>query len=298
MASNSEKKNKRTSVNRRFNRVLLLMYVLSIAISVPTIYWYTERQVNQQAERELKILVDMVQSIQGYIAGSMRPFLMENNLFHSPGFSGIVATSLIAEKFKQFQPDYYIKNVSDNPLNPENFPKPFEKEVLEAFRADQQLKDLTKVGFIDDQRMLVAAAPKMAKKGCMKCHGDPDEVPEQITSEFGTTYGYYYKLGDVVGASVVGVPIDDVRKVALERSLVASALLGIIFALVLLTVKFLVKRLLLAPIMEIAQVAHDVSKGDLEQKFETDRNDEIGDLVHSMELLRRSFVHAFKRLSK
>lgn len=290
------KKPPRRSVSRRFNLALLLLYLVSIGIAAPVIYATTERQVNQQADKELRLLVDMVRSIQGYVAGHLRPFLMEKGLFYSPGFSGIVATGLIAEKFEEFQPGYYIKNVSDNPLNPKNNPQPFEQELLSRFRADRTLGETTEIGTINGQRMLVSAAPKESKKGCLRCHGEPEKAPEEISSRYGQTYGYYYKVGDVAGVSLVGVPLENVQAVATERSLVAIGLLTALFAIIFFSINMLVRRTMVKPILDISQEAKAISQGRMEQPLESDRNDEVGDLIHSIELLRRSFVQAMKRM--
>lgn len=64
-------------------------------------------------------------------------------------------------------------------------------------------------------------------------------------------------------------------------------------------VNILVRHLILTPIVEITRVAKEVSGGDLYQAIEvTDRNDEIGDLGKSFELMRRSLVTAMKRMQK
>jgi len=286
----------RRSVSRRFNLALLTLYLLSIAIAAPIIYLATERQVNEQADRELRLLVDMVRSIQGYVANHMRPYMMEKGLFHPAGFSGIVATALVAEQFAKLQPAYYIKNVSDNPLNPKNNPQPFEQQLLSRFRADRNLGELTETGTINGQRMLVSAAPKESQKGCLRCHGEPGKAPEEIKSSYGETYGYYYKVGDVVGVSLVGVPLENVQTVATQRSLVAIGLLTALFAIIFLSINILVRRTLVKPILAISQDARAISQGRMDQPVEIDRNDEVGDLAHSIELLRRSFVQAMKRM--
>jgi HAMP domain-containing protein len=286
----------RRSVVRRFNLALLTLYLLCVAAAAPLIYLVTERQVNAQADRELKILVDMVRSIQGYVAEHMRPFLMEKGLFYSPGFSGIVATSLIAEKFEELQPAYYIKNASDNPLNPANNPQPFEQQLLMRFRSHRDLSELTETGIIDGHAMLVSAAPKLSAKGCMRCHGEPSKAPEEIRARYGENDGYRYRDGEVVGVSLVGVPLDDVQAVAIERSLIALGALTVLFALIFISINVLVRRTLVAPMLEIAEAAKDISQGRMDRPVDLPRNDEVGDLAHAIELLRRSFVQALKRL--
>jgi len=289
---------KRGSVARRFNWVLIGLYLLAIIIAAPTIYWVTTQQVNEQAERELETLVDMVTSIQGYVARDLRPFFMENNLFHSPGFSGIVATSLIAGNFHKLQPDYYIKNVSDNPLNPDNSPKPLENELLNEFRGDRGLKNVTRAGEIDGRQLLISAAPKLSKPGCLRCHGDIEKAPKQISDEFAGPAGYNYRPNDVVGVSVVGVPMANVQELALQRTGIVLIVLTVLFGLILIAVNRLVRNNLLSPILEITEAAHAISRGKLDTLIEVKRDDEIGDLARSVELVRRSFGKLIQRMRK
>ena len=288
----------RRSVSRRFNLALFLLYLLSIGIAAPVIYVTTERQVNAQADKELRLLVDMVRSIQGYVAGHLRPYFLEKGLFNSAGFSGIVATGLIADKFSEFQPAYYIKNSSDNPLNPKNIPQPFEQELLGRFRSDRSIGEITEIGTISGEKMLVSAAPKKSKKGCLRCHGAPDKAPDEIRGSYGETYGYNYKVGDVVGVSLVGVPLKDVQAVAMERGLAAIGLLTALFAIIFVSINVIVRRTLVKPILAISEEAEAISHGRMDKPVEMDRNDEVGDLAHSIELLRRSFVLAMKRMRK
>ncbi len=286
------------SVARRFNTSLLLLYFLSIAISAPAIYYFTRTEVFSQANSELHLLGDLVKSIKGYIGKDMRPWFIENKQFHSAGFSGIVAVSRVAHHFKELQGRYAIRNVSDNPLNPANSPEPFERDLLQEFRADPGLTNLQSEGDLGGQRMLVASAPIASQPGCLQCHGDPDKVHAEITAQYGRTSGYNYKDKDIVGIEVVGVPIADVNALAMQRSLVAVGLLTVLFGLIFATINILVRRNLISPILEITSAAHAVVKGDLDRTLDIQRNDEIGDLARSVELLRRSFSQVMKRFNK
>ncbi len=288
--SNDTEKTKRSgSVVRRFNLVLIGLYLLAIVFAAPSIYFVTRAQVHTQAENELAMLVDMVKSIQGFVAKDLRPYFIERGLFYSPGFSGIVATSHISTNFKKFQPDYYIKNVSDNPLNPANKPQPLEMELLTRFRGDRQLTQWTQEGELDGNTMLISSAPKNSKPGCLHCHGAKEEAPEEIRNNFPGNLGYNYQPGEVVGVSVVGVPLENVHSLAIHRTIVVLAVLTVLFAIILITVNILVRKRLLNPILKITEAAHAISHGTLDTPIESDRNDEIGDLARSVELVRRSF---------
>jgi protein-histidine pros-kinase len=276
----------------------MLLYFLGIAISAPAIYYFTRTEVFAQANSELRLLGDFVKSIKGYIGKDMRPWFIENKQFHSAGFSGIVAVSRVAQHFKDLQGRYAIRNVSDNPLNPANSPEPFERDLLREFRADRALTHLQTEGNLGDKPMLVASAPIVTQPGCLQCHGEPDKVPAEITAQFGRTSGYHYKDNDIVGLELVGVPIADVNALAMQRSLVAVGLLTLLFGLIFVTINILVRRNLISPILEITTAAHAVVQGDLDRTLDIQRNDEIGDLARSVELLRRSFAQVMKRFNK
>jgi HAMP domain-containing protein len=286
------------SVTRRFNLSLFLLYILSIVISTPAIYYFTRTEAFAQANSELRLLGDLVKSVKGYIAKDMRPWFIANKQFHSPGFSGIVAISRVAEHLKGLDGRYVIRNVSDNPLNPANGPEPFERSLLHDFRVHRDLSLLQTEGNLGGKPMLVSAAAILSKPGCLKCHGEPNNVPAEITAAYGETSGYHYKDGDIVGLELVGVPIADINALATERSLVAVGLLTLLFALIFLTINILVRRNLISPIIEITDAAHAIVKGDLDRTLDIQRNDEIGDLARSVELLRRSFAQVMKRFNK
>ena len=289
---------KRGSIARRFNLSLLLLYFLSIVVSAPLIYYYTRSEVFANANSELRLLGDLVKSIKGYIGEDMRPWFVKNKQFHSAGFSGIVAVSRVAENLKKIQDRYAIRNVSDNPLNPANSPQPLEHELLRAFRGDRGVTTVQREGELGGQPMLVSSAPIVSQPGCLQCHGEPEKVHPEITGQYGRSSGYNYKDGDVVGLELVGVPLADVNALALQRSLMAGGLLTAMFALVFLTINLLVRRNLISPIMEITGAAQAVVKGDLERPLDIQRNDEIGDLARSVELLRRSFAQVMKRFNR
>jgi HAMP domain-containing protein len=222
---------------------------------------------------------------------------MKQDIFYTPAVSGIVATARIAGYLAEKQPQYYIKNASDNPLNPNNEALGLENELLDRFRDDRGLAALSEEGVIGGKAYLVSSAPKVSKKGCLRCHGDPAKAPADQKVSFGGNKGYGYKTGEVVGVSLVGVPLADVQALSLERSLYVIGGITLLFAVLFIVVNMLVNRLILVPIRTITEVATAVSKGDLNRAVTVaDRNDEISDLGQAFELMRRSLITAMKHL--
>lgn len=289
----------RQSLTKRFNLSLIVMYVVTVLVAAPTIYLVTKNQVHDRAEKDLVLLVDVVRSIQDYVATDLRPHLLKEKIFYSPAISGIVATSRIAKFLKEKQPQYYISNVSDNPLNLDNRTQGLEQDLLDMFRSDRELKSLNEVGVIGGQNYLVSSAPKVSKKGCLRCHGRPEMAPQDVQVSYGMHSGFGYQIGEVVGISVVGVPLDDVQALTIKRSLIVIGGITILFTILFVIINQLVRRLILEPIADITTVAKAVSHGDISREVMVrERNDEISELAIAFELMRRSLVSAMKRMKR
>jgi len=287
---------KRTSILRKFYAALIVLYLMSLLVSVPIIYYMTQQSIQKQAEQELTLLVDMVKSLRTFIGKDLRPYFLPKKIFFPPAISSTVATKHVAKIFKEKQPDYYIQISADNPLNIDNEPQAFERRLLQRYRADRELKGLVEVGDINGRSYLVSSKPEIVKsKNCLICHGDPEQAPKEITGLYGKSHGFGWEMGTVAGVSAVGVPLGNINKIALQRSLILSGLLTGLFALIFFFIIIIVKRHMLTPIIDITEAAKAVSRGDIEKTMITERNDEIGDLSKAFELMRRSLLVLMKR---
>ncbi len=103
-----------------------------------------------------------------------------------------------------------------------------------------------------------------------------------------------------MGLSNVGVPLADVKGLALERSLTIMGGVTIVFAGVFVFINTMVRRLILSPLVDITETARAVSEGQVDRRLtvNTGRRDEIADLTRSFEMLRRSLVTAMKRMQQ
>ncbi|KAI9132029.1 DUF3365 domain-containing protein [Acaryochloris sp. CCMEE 5410] len=282
----------------RFRQILISLYLLTLFIMLPVIGVWTNKEVHATANKELGLMVDMVKSLRTFIAEDVRPPLLEKQIFHPPAVSSTVATKKVSGHFLKVQPDYYIKVASDNPLNPDNLPQPLEEEILETFRKDRDLKDLIREGKIEGNNYLVSSRPSVSKDSCLKCHGTASTAPKEITDLYKAGTGYGYTSGQVVGVSVVGVPLQDVKSLVFQRSLVAFVVLTGLFSGIFILMDQLIQRFIIKPVTHISRLAREVSGGVLEQEIKSSRTDEIGELAKAVELMRRSLVSATNRLRK
>jgi len=288
---------KRSRITSKLNWLLFSLYLVIVAISIPTTYYYTKNQILDQANRELALLVDMVRSVRNVVREETRPYFMPKGEFFAPVVSSTVMAKTVASKFAELRPEYYIRIVSDNPLNSENLPSSAEAAILKRFRARNAPSSIVETGILRNENYLISAAPAKAREGCLVCHGSYSNAPQQITDQYGTISGYGYDVGSVVGASVVGVPMANLMELVVLRSLTILAVTTVIFSLIFLFINSLIKRSIIRPILEISESAKSVSRGNIGDSIAMDRNDEIGDLAHSIELMRRSLVLMVNKVS-
>ncbi|CAA6806865.1 MAG: Unknown protein [uncultured Thiotrichaceae bacterium] len=279
----------KSSIKKQFNIILLTLYVLSLLITLPFIYYLSSKDVYESANKELILLVDMVSAMRKTISKDIRPELLRQEVVHpAAALSSTVFTRHTAQHFKKLQPDYYIKIASDNPLNADNSPLQLEQEILNYFRANRDEKKLVRKGSINGKQFLLSSSPSIAKPNCNICHLSPEKAPDYIAETYGKKSGYNYKMGDVVGASFVGVPLDDINNIAIQRGLSLAGVLTGLFTFALILINYLLKKKVFNPITEIAESTYAISNGAYDRVVNTEGDTEIAELAQSIERIRVS----------
>ncbi len=286
------------SVSSTFHRALLLIYLVSVLAVVPFIYFMTRDELYSQANKELKLLVDVVSSARGIVKDKTRPYFLAKGEFFSPVVSSTVMAKELAAQFHKLQPAYLIRMVSDNPLNTENMPEGIEITVLDTLRQSGSDKGIIQTGAIHGHNYLISAVPTKVHDDCLMCHGDPAAAPKEITAKYGTTTGFGWKSGAIIGATLVGVPVADLNSAVLKRSGIAIGIITVLFAGVLIVLNRAVQNNIIQPILQIAEAAKAISLGRSNQALVSDRDDEIGVLTRAFELMRRSINIATDQIAR
>jgi protein-histidine pros-kinase len=116
---------------------------------------------------------------------------------------------------------------------------------------------------------------------------------------YGSQNGFGWKLGEIVGAQVVSIPLG----VPLARAYQALfwfllALAGT-FIVTIVIVDTLLRALVTKPVAEISEMADRVSMGQLDTpEYVHNSRDEIGSLSASFNRMRRSLQNAMSMLEE
>ncbi len=286
------------SIARTFHGALLLIYLVSVLTVVPVIYLLTRDELYTQADKELKVLVDVVSAARAIVKDKTRPYFMAKDEFLPLVVSSTVMAKELAANFHKLQPAYLVRMISDNPLNKADLPQGLEVEVLDSLRKSGTEKGIIQTGAIDGRNYLISAVPTKAQDECLLCHGDPYRAPKEITAKYGTSSGFGWKPGAIIGASLVGVPVVDLNVSVLKRSLIVIGIVTALFAGVLIVLNRVVHRNIIEPLLHVTEAAKAISLGRSNVPLASKRDDEIGAMTRAFELMRRSINIATDQLAK
>jgi len=128
---------------------------------------------------------------------------------------------------------------------------------------------------VNGQEALRFAQPVRLTADCLFCHGDPEGQKDP--------FGYAkegMKAGDLRGAFVVTAPLTAVQAVSAANSLTLLLISGVTLLVAVLVVFFVVTsatKPLRAVVGRIKDIAE--GEGDLTQRLDQDRQDEIGEVA-------------------
>lgn len=185
--------------------------------------------------------------------------------------------SLVAEDL-----GYAIRQVSERFRNPKNAPDPSEVAMLKEFYSDPARKESYRVVTVEKKSVFRYLRPFIVEASCLECHGEPRAAPAFLDEMFPdpTEQSYHYRIGEVIGAVSVSIPMDKLQAQIREKvrtDLVYSG--GTLLALVL-CLGLLIRAAVTAPLGRLGVVIRDIVRtGRFEKPIPRRGRDEIGDLI-------------------
>jgi HAMP domain-containing protein len=195
--------------------------------------------------------------------------------------------------------DLFYKEATLNPTNLRDKADKFEVAVVNQFRQQSQLKELSGFRSFPGGDIFYVARPiAVTKNACLRCHSTPDAAPKSQLTTYGSDNGFGWKLNEVVGAKIVSVPaskiLADARR--LQFLVISILLVGCVLAIVILNL--FLKFSIIKPITRMSQWSKQVSTGSIETEFKHPANDEIGVLAGSLNRLKVSLEMAMNMLKQ
>ncbi len=289
------------SLKLKFNLVFAGIFLMSLLLGGGATYRLVSNNARADVTRDAQRLMDVALAVRSYTVEQVKPHLdplLSKEFLPEtvPAFAATETLNRLAER----QPGYSYKEATLNPTNLRDQPTPWERDIVERFRAEPTLAEQTgDVRTAQGEFFYVARPIQIKNPACLACHSTPEVAPRSMLLKYGSGSGFGWKLNEIVGAQVVAVPTELPKQKAKELFITFMGALLLAFSALFLTLNWLLHHLVVKPVREVAHAARRVSQGDMTlAEFSEDRGDEIGTLQRSFNRMRRSLVKAMGMLAK
>jgi len=285
----------------KFNLVLLLAFVVGLALAA----YLSDRILKDNAREEViqnaRIMIESALGARAYTAEQIKPLLtlQMKRQFLPQTVSAYAAGQSFKALRTQF-PEYTYKEAALNPTNPNDRAGDWEADIIREFRDNAERKELIVERDTPTGRMLNLARPLgIYDEGCLTCHSRAEDAPKTMTDIYGVNNGFGWKMGEIIGAQIVTVPMSLPLERARQTFTTFLILLSGVFGLLLVLLNILLHFVVIRPVVRIADIANEVSLGkpDVPEYVRPGR-DEISSLSQSFNRMRLSLENAMKMLGE
>lgn len=288
----------------KFNLFLLIIFLVGSLVSGGILLGVLERSAEQEVINKAKLVVQTMNSVRDYTSGNIAP-LLSQKLDTEPEFISETVPAFSAnEIFQKIRKDenyrnFFYKEATLNPTNLRDKVDSFEQNLVEQFRHESTIKELSGFRDLPGGRIFYIAHPlTVSKESCLRCHSTPDRAPKSQITTYGSENGFGWKLGETIAAQVISVPAEQVFDNARSALELIMGILLAVFATILLTVNYLLRRAVIRPIRQMAKTAEAVSLGEMDREFVHKSQDEIGLLATAFNRMKSSLEISLNLLNR
>ncbi len=283
----------------KFNLVLLAAFLVGLALAAGMAWRIVHENARREVLQEAAIMMQQAVAVRDYTTDEIAPLLAEQLKvrFLPQSIPFFAAQSVLRSMAKQF-PAYTYKEAALNPTNPADRATDWEAGIIGTFGQTPSLVQLTTTRETPDGPVLSFSRPiRVTDKSCLACHSVPAAAPQPMLDLYGSANGFGWKLGDVVGAQIVSVPMS----VALQRADAAFkfylAGLAAVFVVIFVLLNLLLQFVIVKPVRTMSAIASEISLGNMAApEVQVRGRDEIASLAESFNRMRRSLANAMKLL--
>ncbi|TVR61615.1 MAG: DUF3365 domain-containing protein [Candidatus Competibacteraceae bacterium] len=285
----------------KFNLVLLLAFIVGLALAA----YLSDRILKENARQEVlqnaRIMMESAMGARAYTAQQIQPLLtLQMKRQFLPQTVAAYAAGQSFQALRDTFPDFTYKEAALNPTNPNDRASDWEADIIHEFRNNPNRKELVVERDTPTGPMLNLARPLgIYDEGCLVCHGKVEDAPKTMTDIYGVNNGFGWKMGEIIGAQVVTVPMAVPLARAQQTFTTFMILLGGVFFLLLVLLNILLHFVVIRPVTRMSEIASEVSMGKPDvPEYVRQGSDEIASLSQSFNRMRLSLENAMKMLGE
>ena len=285
----------------KFNLVLLLAFAVGLALAAYLSTQLLRQNAREEVLQNARIMMESALGARAYTAEHIKPLLtlqMKRQFLPQTvsAYAAVQSFKALRVKF----PEYTYKEAALNPTNPNDRASDWEADIIHEFRNNAERKELVVERDTPTGPMLNLARPLgIYDEGCLTCHGRVEDAPKTMTDIYGVNNGFGWKLGEIIGAQIVTVPMALPLERARATFTTFMILLGGVFLLLLVLLNILLHFVVIRPVKRISTLATEVSMGKADvPEYIKPGSDEIASLSQSFNRMRLSLESAMKMLGE
>ncbi len=289
-------------LRQKFTILLAVILIMGLSISGLALSSLLRQNAKNDIAATGLMLMETMTSVRKYTTTQVNPELkdkLESRFLPQtvPGYSAREVFEVLRNK--QNYRDFFYKEATLNPTNLRDKADRFESGIVEKFRKDGNLKELSDFRQLSGGDIFYIARPlAVSEASCLECHSTPEVAPKSMIERYGSANGFGWQLNEIVGAQIISVPANTVINKANKSSFVIIGLVSAVFVAVILLVNIFLNRQVIRPLKHITRVAEEVSTGHMDAEFDKFGNDEIGNLAKAFKRMQFSLEMAMNRLKK
>ncbi len=283
----------------KFNLVMLAAFLVGLTLAALLSWRIVHDNARREVLQQAAVMMAQASAIRDYTAKEIEPLLADQIkvrfLPHTvPSWAAQTNLRALAAQF----PDYSYKEAALNPTNPADRATDWESGIIAEFARNPSLRDFVSTRDSPAGPILSISRPiRITDKDCLTCHSTPSAAPASMIDLYGSANGFGWKLGDVIAAQIVSVPMQVALDRANEAFKVYLLALVAVFAVTIVLLNLLLHFVIVKPIRRMSEIASAVSLGDMDApEFAERGRDEIASLAGSFNRMRRSLANAMKLL--
>ncbi|HEY9613961.1 c-type heme family protein [Allocoleopsis sp.] len=294
---------KNLKLGTKLNLLLLLIFLGVVGTSGLALSKILGDNAKEKVASQAFLLLETMSSVRDYTATQVNPELaprLEREDWFIPQTVPAYSAREVFEKLRKREQysNFFYKEATLNPTNPRDKTDSFESSIVEKFRNQSALKEVTGFRSLPSGELFYVARPLViSEQSCLRCHSTPEQAPKSQLATYGRDNGFGWKLNEIIGARIISVPSSAVFNEARRLQILVIGSLSVFFLLAMIIINLFLKFAVTKPLKRMAQLSKQVSTGDMKGEFEHSSHDEIGILAASLNRMKVSLEMAMNMLN-
>lgn len=285
----------------KYNLILISSLLVGFVTIGASTYYILQKHAKDEVVKHAGVLMEAALAMRKYTISEIKPLLaLQNKRNFLPQSVPSYAATQNFNALREIHPEYRYKEATLNPTNPRDRAADWEADIINEFRSNQGVKNITVMRDTPLGKTLYYARPiRITNKACLTCHGVIEDAPETMIKLYGPANGFGWKMDEVVGSQIVSVPLSLPVNRARETFTLLMSVTAATFLLLFILLNFVIRKTFVKRIVNVSTIVEEVNQGKAHRATcDTRGTDEIAALCESVEHLCKQYEKTNKLLDE